>query len=61
MQASMLCRNAASSEGMDTRIIALVIALILGGCVTTMVAVMGQSHSAITISRIQAHTGASHE
>jgi uncharacterized protein YceK len=47
--------------GMDIRIIALVIALILGGCVSVMVFVTGPSHSAITVSHVQPHTGASHE
>jgi hypothetical protein len=47
--------------GMDIRIITLVFALILGGCVSVMVFVAGPSHSAITVSHVQPPTGASHE
>jgi hypothetical protein len=42
--------------GMDNRIIALWIALILAGCVTIMAAITGPSHSKITVSHVQVHT-----
>jgi uncharacterized protein YceK len=40
--------------GMDNRIIALWIALILAGCVTVMATIAGPSHTAITISHVLA-------
>jgi uncharacterized protein YceK len=57
----VLPRCDTTTMGMDIRIIALVIALILGGCASVMIFVSGTSHSAITVSHVQAHTGASHE